>query len=168
MLYKNFDKTAAYGRLAEYAKKSAFNFRTQLDGKRVKESVSPMAAGLNFSWAAKAVDGECLKLLQELSNEQELIAKYKSLLNGDMINTGEKRKVLHHLLRGELGQPVMENGKNIGDFYRGELKRFCAFADDVHNGKFKGSSGKTFDTVIQIGIGGSDLGPRAMYLALEN
>jgi glucose-6-phosphate isomerase len=127
-----------------------------------------MSAGLKYSWAAKAVDGECVKLLQGLADEQELIAKYKALLDGEMMNTGENRKVLHHLSRGEQGQPVIQNGKNIGEFYRKELARFCDFASAVHGGKFKGSTGKEFTTVVQIGIGGSDLGPRAMYLALEN
>jgi len=168
MQYLNFDKTAVYKRLREHAQKKAFNFRGDLDAKRVGRCMVPMAAGLRYSWAAKATDEECVKLLQELANEQELIAKYRSLLNGDIINTGEKRKVLHQLLRGESGQPVIDNGKNIGEFYRKELDRFCGFASDVHNGKFKGSTGKPFDTVVQIGIGGSDLGPRALYLALEN
>jgi glucose-6-phosphate isomerase len=127
-----------------------------------------MASGLNYSWAAKIVDEKCVKLLQELADEQELIAKYKAVLDGEMMNTGEKRKVLHHLTRGELGKPVIENGKNIGDFYRNEVSRFGDFALAIHDGKFRGSTGKPFATVIQIGIGGSDLGPRAMYLALEN
>ena len=166
MQYLNFNKTDAYKKLSEHSK--VFDFKTKLDAQRVADKVVPMAAGLKYSWAAKAVDDSCVKLLQELSDEQELIAKYKALLNGEMMNTGEKRKVLHHLLRGEQGQPVIENGKNIGDFYRKELERFCAFASDVHEGKYKGSTGKTFTTVVQIGIGGSDLGPRAMYLALEN
>jgi len=167
MQYINFDKTGIYKRLAEHAAKT-FDFRAMLDVKRVGECLVPMAAGLNYSWAAKAVDGQCIKLLQELANEQELIAKYRTLLDGEVMNTGEKRKVLHHLSRGELGQPVVENGKNIGDFYRKELSRFCDFASAVHDGKYKGSTGKPFSTVIQIGIGGSDLGPRALYLALEN
>ena len=84
------------------------------------------------------------------------------------MNTGEKRKVLHHLLRGEHGNPVIENGKNIGDFYKKELDRVCEFASSVHSGKYKGSTGKEFTTVVQIGIGGSDLGPRALYIALDN
>ena len=168
MQYQNLNKAASFIKIAGYAEKQEFNFKDKLDADRVKKCIVPMAAGLNYSWAAKSVDDQCLKLLQELADEQELINKYKSLLNGDMINTGEKRKVLHHLSRGELGQPVMENGKNIGDFYRKELERFCNFANEVHNGKYKGSTGKTFTTVIQIGIGGSDLGPRAMYMALEN
>ena len=166
MQYLNFDKTAAYKKLGQAA--TGFDFRGKLDAKRVEKCVIPMASGLNYSWAAKAVDEQIVKLLQELADEQELIAKYKAVLDGEMMNTGEKRKVLHHLTRGEQGKPVIENGKNIGDFYRKELERFCDFASAVHEGKYKGSTGKPFTTVIQIGIGGSDLGPRAMYLALDN
>jgi len=168
MKYVNFDKTESYKKLAEYAKKSAFNFRNLLDAKRVKQCVVPMAAGLKYSWAAKEVDDECVKLLSELANEAELTAKYKTLLDGEMMNTGEKRKVLHHLLRGQQGKSVAENGKDIGEFYSRELSRFCDFASAVHQGKFKGSTGKPFTQAVQIGIGGSDLGPRALYLALEN
>jgi glucose-6-phosphate isomerase len=167
MQYNNFDKTAVYKKLEEQAKK-AFVLRNSLDAKRVGECVIPMAAGLKYSWAAKAVSADTVKLLQELATEQELIAKYKALLDGEMMNTGENRKVLHHLTRAQQGQPVIENGKNIGEFYRNEQKRFCDFAAAVHGGKHKGSTGKDFTTVVQIGIGGSDLGPRAMYLALEN
>ena len=168
MQFNNFDKTSVYKKLEECSKNTSFNFRRKIDAKRVEECIIPMAAGLKYSYAAKAVNEECAALLQELANEQELIAKYKALLNGEMINTGEKRKVLHQLLRGEQCEPVIEDGKNIGEFYRKELTRLCDFADAVHKGKYKGSTGKAFTTVVQIGIGGSDLGPRAMYLALEN
>jgi len=168
MQYNNFDKTAVYKKLADFAKNTNFNFRRMLDSKRVGECVVPMAADLKYSWAAKQINEECVVLLQELAKEQDLIGKYKALLNGEMMNTGEKRKVLHQLLRGEQGQPVMEDEKNIGDFYRKELERLGEFAGAVHSGKYKGSTDKPFKTVVQIGIGGSDLGPRAMYLALEN
>jgi len=169
MNFTNLDKTAAYKRLADHASAwKGFDFRAVLDAARVKQCQIQMAGGLSYSWAAKAVDTEALSLLQALADEQGLVAKYKALLDGEIINTGEKRKVLHQLLRGEQSQPVMENGKNIGEFYRGELQRFCDFADLVHKGKFKGSTGKDFSTVVQIGIGGSDLGPRALYLALES
>jgi len=167
MKFINFDKTGSYKKLAEHAK-TAFSFKDKLDAKRVGECILPMASGLKYSWAAKAVDGQTIKLLQELADEQELITKYKAILDGEMMNTGEKRKVLHHLTRGQQGKPVTENGKDIGDFYRKELERFCDFATAVHGGKYKGSTGKAFTTVVQIGIGGSDLGPRAMYLALDN
>ena len=167
MEYLNFDKIDVYKKLAEHIK-AGFDFKAKLDAKRVGQCLVPMAASLTFSWAAKSVDDKCLSLLKQLADEQQLINKYKALLDGEVMNTGEKRKVLHHLSRGELGQPVIEDGKNIGEFYRKELDRFCTFATAVHDGKFKGSTGKPFTTVIQIGIGGSDLGPRAMYLALEN
>ncbi|MDR1252649.1 MAG: glucose-6-phosphate isomerase [Treponema sp.] len=170
MQFINVNKTTAYKRLEDYAEVAGkgFDFQTRLDAGRVGKCRTAMAAGLSYSWAAKAVDDEALKLLQSLADEQELIAKYQALLNGVVMNTGENRKVLHQLLRGEQGEPVIENGRNIGEFYRKELDRFCTFASDVHTGKFKGSTGKSFSTVIQIGIGGSDLGPRALYLALEN
>ena len=170
MEFNDFDKTAAYKRLEDYAEVAGkgFDFQTRLAAARVEKCRASMAGGLTYSWAAKAVDEEAVKLLQALADEQELAAKYRALLNGEVMNTGENRKVLHQLLRGEQGQPVIENGKNIGAFYRNELERFCAFAGDVHAGRFTGSTGKPFSTVIQIGIGGSDLGPRALYLALEN
>ena len=167
MRYINFDKTAVFKKLEEHSKKT-FLLGKNLDAKRVEQCTVQMAANLKYSWAAKTVDEQCIKLLQELADEQELIEKYKILLNGEVMNTGEKRKVLHHLSRGEQGQPVIENGKDIGEFYRKELDRFTAFASGVHEGKYKGSTGKDFTTVVQIGIGGSDLGPRAMYLALDN
>ncbi|MCL2127079.1 MAG: glucose-6-phosphate isomerase [Treponema sp.] len=171
MQFINFDKTAAYRQLAGYAaswKGEGGYFRGALDSGRVRQCQTQMAAGFCYSWAAKAVDAGALKLLQGLAEEQELVAKYKALLGGEIFNTGEKRRVLHHLLRGELEGPVVENGKNIGEFYRGELKRFGDFAEAVHEGKLRGSTGRAFSTVVQIGIGGSDLGPRALYIALEN
>ena len=170
MGFIDFDKTAAYKRLQDYAEVAGkgFDFQGRLTAARVEKCRTAMAAGLTYSWAAKAVDEEALKLLQSLADEQELTAKYRSLLNGEVMNTGEHRKVLHQLLRGEQGEPVIEGGRNIGEFYRKERDRFCAFAAGVHEGKFTGSTGKPFSTVIQIGIGGSDLGPRALYLALEN
>jgi len=169
MSFTNLDKTAAYQRLKNHALAwKGFDFRIVLDAERVRQCQTRMAGGLSYSWAAKAVDTEALDFLQALSDEQGLVANYKALLDGEIINTGEKRRVLHQLLRGEQGQPVIENGKNIGEFYKGELQRFCDFAELVQNGKLKGGTGKDFSTVVQIGIGGSDLGPRALYLALEN
>jgi len=169
MQYTNLDKTAAYQKLKDYASAwKGFDFRASLDAERVRRCRTKMAGDLDYSWAAKAVDAVSLDLFQAFADEQGLVAKYKALLDGEVINTGERRKVLHQLLRGEQGRPVIENGRNIGEFYRGELGRFCEFADAVHQGRFKGSTGKDFGTVVQIGIGGSDLGPRALYLALEN
>jgi len=169
MTFNDFDKTAVYGELAKCAAAfKNFDFSVELNAQRVEKYRCAMAGGLAYSYAAKAVDDVTLAALAALAAEQELIAKYKAVLDGGIMNTGEKRRVLHHLSRGELGQPVIDNGKNVGDFYRAELDRFSAFADQVRAGNICGSAGKPFSTVIQIGIGGSDLGPRALYLALQN
>jgi glucose-6-phosphate isomerase len=169
MQFIDFDKTAAYKKLSALVPNAKqFNFTSFLTAGRVKDCVAPMAGGLSYSWAAKQVDRPVLDALGALAGEQELIAKYKALLDGEIFNTGEKRSVLHHLLRGQLGKAVIRDGKDLGAFYRGELEKFSAFAGAVHAGKIRSSGGKIFSAVVQIGIGGSDLGPRALYLALEN
>ena len=96
-----------------------------------------------------------------------MLTRLNLLYEGEVINTGENRKVLHHLLRGQLGKDVVFEGKNLRQFYVEQQKKIADFADKVHSGKITNEKGQKFDTVVQIGIGGSDLGPRAMYLALE-
>jgi glucose-6-phosphate isomerase len=167
--YLDLDKTEAYKTLRALGSKAkAFDFASLLTAERVKNSAVQMSEGLTYAWATKPVDDPILAALQALADEQELIEKYKSILNGETMNPGENRKVLHHLLRGQLGKPVIHDGKDLGAFYRQELERFAGFAGDVHSGKLRGTGGKPFSTAVQIGIGGSDLGPRALYLALEN
>ena len=136
--------------------------------KRIKEYSVPMAEGLTYNYAAKQVNEQILKTLQELSDESQLLEKFEALYNGEVVNTGEKRMVLHQLTRGQLGKDVIADGVNKRDFYIKEQKRIAEFADKVHSGKIVNEKGEKFTSVCQIGIGGSDLGPRAMYLALEN
>ncbi|WP_022772146.1 glucose-6-phosphate isomerase [Butyrivibrio sp. AE2015] len=135
---------------------------------RVKNYSVKMAAGLSYNYAAKEVDDDVLKALEALAKEAELSEKFEALYNGEVINTGEKRMVLHQLTRGQLGENVMADGVNKRDFYLNEQKRIAEFANKVHSGEIANAKGEKFTTVVQIGIGGSDLGPRAMYLALEN
>lgn len=135
---------------------------------RINEYCIPMGGNLKFNYAAKQVNAQILKTLSELAEEQQLVEKYEALLNGEVINTGEKRMVLHQLTRGQLGNDVMADGVNKREFYINEVKRIADFANDVHSGKLLNEKGEKYTTVCQIGIGGSDLGPRAMYLALEN
>jgi glucose-6-phosphate isomerase len=169
MKFIDLDKTVAYKKLLGLVPAAeTLDFTALLTAERIKDSLVPMAGGLSYSWAAKRVDGAVLDALSALAGEQELVAKYRALLDGETINTGEKRRVLHHLLRGQLGKPVIHEGRDLGAFYQGELARFSAFAGAVHEGKIRPSGGKTFSAVVQIGIGGSDLGPRALCLALEN
>lgn len=138
-----------------------------LDADRVKKYSVPMAASLVYNYAAKQVNEPILTVLQELSEEQQVIQKYQSLLDGAVINTGENRKVLHHLARGQLGKDVLFEGKNLRKFYTDQQDKISSFAKKIHSGEIKSSKGDNFTTVVQIGIGGSDLGPRALYLALE-
>jgi len=135
---------------------------------RVKKYSVAMAAGMSFNYAAKAVDDEILEMLKDIAEEAELTEKFKELYNGAVINTGEKRLVLHQLTRGQLGDKVVADGVDKREFYLGEQKKVEEFANKVHSGEIANAKGEKFTTVVQIGIGGSDLGPRAMYLALEN
>lgn len=135
---------------------------------RVRKYVAPIGGGLSFHYGARAVDASVLDALANLAKEQQLTEKYAALYNGAVINTGENRLVLHHLCRGQLGEDVVADGVNKREFYVGEQKKIAEFAEKVHNGTIANASGEKFTTVCQIGIGGSDLGPRAIYLALEN
>ena len=168
--WKNLDTVAAYRKLA--ALKNRVNLAQAMSGengaKRVKEYVVPMGAGLSYNFAAKQVDEEVLSALQELADETQLTEKYEALYNGDVINTGEKRLVLHQLTRGQQGNAVVADGVDKREFYAAQQKKAADFANKVHAGEITNAAGEKFTTVVQIGIGGSDLGPRAMYLALEN
>lgn len=135
---------------------------------RVKNYSVPMACNMSYNYAAKAVDDDILDILAQIAKEAELIAKFRELYNGAVINTGEKRLVLHQLTRGQLGDKVVADNVDKREFYLGEQKKIEAFANKVHSGEIANAKGEKFTTVVQIGIGGSDLGPRAMYLALEN
>ena len=90
------------------------------------------------------------------------------MYNGAVINTGENRMVLHHLCRGQLGEKVLADGVDKREFYLEQLKKIEELVHKVHSGQITNAAGEPFTTVVQIGIGGSDLGPRAIYLALEN
>lgn len=122
---------------------------------------------LSYNYAAKLVSDEELGTLAELAVEQDLIEKYRMIASGEVMNTGEQRMVLHHLCRGELAGPVVRDGRDLGAFYTEQRERFAAFAKAVHAGNTVSVSGQRFQSVVQIGIGGSDLGPRALFLALE-
>ncbi len=163
--WRNLDTAEAYKKLLTL--KDSVSLREVLNGGRIAGYSAPMAAGLVYNYAAKKVDGRILQVLQELADEQELVEKYRALLNGEIINTGENRKVLHHLARGQQAGDVVFNGKNMREFYEEQRRKIAEFAARVHSGEITGSTGKKFTAVTQIGIGGSDLGPRAVYLALE-
>ena len=167
--WKNLDTLQSFEELKKTEKVSLKDVLAGEKGaERVGKYCIPMAEGMAYNFAAKAVDDQILNGLQKLADEQELALKFKELYNGAIINTGEKRMVLHHLTRGQLGDDVFADGVNKREFYLNEQKKIADFANKVHSGEIANANGEKFTTVVQIGIGGSDLGPRAMYLALEN
>ncbi len=167
--WKNMDTLAAYQALAAAEKVNLAQAMSGENGAcRVKSYTAPMGAGLNFNYGARPVDEKILALLADFAQEQQMIEKFAALYNGEVINTGEKRMVLHHMCRGQLGEAVVADGVDKRDFYVGEQKKIAEFVKKVHSGEITNAAGEKFTTVVQIGIGGSDLGPRAIYLALEN
>ncbi len=163
--WKNLDKLKAYGELSEV---NEVKLADVMSADRVKEYSVPMAEGLKYNYAAKQVDDKVLDVLAKLAKEAQLSEKFKALYEGEVVNTGEKRLVLHHMTRGQLGAAVEADGVDKRSFYVEQQDRIADFANKVHNGEITNAAGEKFTTVVQIGIGGSDLGPRAMYLALEN
>ena len=167
--WNNLDTLKSYEKLKAVKRLNLVEAMSGAQGaERVSKYSVPMAAGLTFNYASKEVDDDILSALKELAEEAQLTEKYQALYEGEVINTGEKRMVLHQLTRGQLGKDVVADGVNKREFYENEQKRIAEFAEKVHSGEIANASGEKFTTVVQIGIGGSDLGPRAMYLALEN
>ena len=167
--WKNFDSLASYKEIADVERVNLAEAMTGANGaERVKKYSVPMAAGMAYNYAAKQVDENVLSALEKLAEEAQLTEKYKALYNGEVINTGEKRLVLHQLTRGQLGDAVVADGVDKRAFYVKQQDKIAEFANKVHAGEITNAAGEKFTTVVQIGIGGSDLGPRAMYLALEN
>ena len=168
--WNNLDTLASYKKLAGL--KNHVDIKEAMSGEngaaRVAKYSAPMAEGLSFNYAAKQVDDTVLAALAELAEESQLADKFEELYNGAVINTGEKRLVLHHLARRQLGKDVVVDGVNKRDFYVSQQQKAADFANKVHAGEITNAAGEKFTTVVQIGIGGSDLGPRALYIALEN
>ena len=167
--WKNMDALASYQDLLNAPRVDLAAAMSGENGaERVKKYTVPMGAGLDFNFGARPVDDALLEKLAAFAKEAQLTEKFAALYNGEVINTGEKRMVLHHLTRGQLGGDVVADGVNKREFYLDQQKKIAELANKVHSGEITNAAGEKFTTVVQIGIGGSDLGPRAMYLALEN
>ena len=170
MKWQNLDRLDSFRELTEKTEK--VDLKAVLAGEdgaeRVKAYAVEMGGGLTYYYGAKQVNDDILQSLRKLAEEAELSDKFQSLYEGAVINTGEKRLVLHHLTRGQLGKNVEADGTDKRAFYLAQQRKIADFAGKVHAGEILNEQGEKFTTVVQIGIGGSDLGPRAMYLALEN
>ena len=127
--WKNMDTLASYQELSAVKPvELAAVMAGQSGADRVKNYTVPMGAGLNFNYGARPVDDAILEVLKKFAAEQQLTGKFAALYNGEVINTGEKRKVLHHMCRGQLGDAVIADGVDKREFYVGEQKKIAELA----------------------------------------
>ena len=154
--WNNLDTLSSYKELADVKPACLTEVMSGDNGaERVKNYSIPMAAGLSYNYASKQVDENVLAALEKLADEAQLADKFKALYNGEVVNTGEKRLVLHHMTRGQLGDAVEADGVDKRTFYKTQQERIAEFANKVHNGEITNAAGEKFTTVVQIGIGGS-------------
>ena len=141
--WNNLDTLASYKELFELEKVDLKAVMTGENGaERVNNYSVPMAAGMAFNYGAKSVDDKVLAALAKLAKEAQLTEKYAELYNGAVINTGEKRLVLHQLTRGQLGNDVIADGVNKREFYLNEQKKIAEFANNVHAGEITNAAGE--------------------------
>jgi len=124
------------------------------------------AAGLFLDYSKNHITDETIAKLLALAEASEVPAKFNALFAGEIVNTTEQRPALHSALRYRGTQPVMVNGQDVMPDVREVLSRMGVFTDKVRDGSWTGFSGKPITDVVNIGIGGSDLGPLMAVEAL--
>ncbi|MFT6771738.1 glucose-6-phosphate isomerase [Congregibacter sp.] len=136
------------------------------DGERAGD-FSLEAAGLYLDYSKNHVSRAGLQQLLELAEQCGLTARISGLFNGERINRTENRAVLHTALRDRSGRRVMIDGDDACAVATEERNRMLAFVDEIHQGRRLGATGKPLNTVVNMGIGGSDLGPMMVVEALR-
>ncbi len=126
------------------------------------------AAGLYADFSKQRIVEETLKLLLALAEERGLRGKIDAMFRGEKINATENRAVLHVALRAPKEATILVDGQNVVPLVHGTLDRMAAFSDRVRSGEWKGFTGRRIRNVVNIGIGGSDLGPVMAYEALRS
>jgi glucose-6-phosphate isomerase len=132
------------------------------------ERMTVEADGILLDYSKNRIKNETLPLLFQLAQEAGLRERIEAMFRGDKINITENRAVLHIALRSPRNSSILVDGKNVMPDVHAVLDRMVAFADKVRNGSWKGYSGKRIKNVVNIGIGGSDLGPVMAYEALKH
>src|ERR1035438_8659920 len=132
------------------------------------ERLTVEAAGLFLDYSKNRITGETLKLLVKLADESGLRSRIKAMFRGEKINITENRAVLHVALRAPKGAQIFVDGKNVVPEVHAVLDKMAKFADRVRSGAWKGQTRKRIKNVVNIGIGGSDLGPVMAYEALKH
>jgi glucose-6-phosphate isomerase len=131
------------------------------------ERLAVEAEGLFLDYSKNRVTDETLKLLVAVANETGLSSKIEAMFRGDKINITENRAVLHVALRAPKTEKIVVDGEDVVPGVHAVLEKMAAFAGRVRSGEWKGHTGKRIRNVVNIGIGGSDLGPVMAYEALK-
>jgi glucose-6-phosphate isomerase len=132
------------------------------------ERMTAEAVGLFLDYSKNRITDETVKLLIELAEESGLRARIDAMFRGEKINTTEKRAVLHVALRAPKEASIVVDGENVVPQVHNVLDKMTEFSNRIRSGEWKGHTGKRIRNVINIGIGGSDLGPVMAYEALKH
>jgi glucose-6-phosphate isomerase len=132
------------------------------------ERLAVEAAGIYFDYSKNRITDETLGLLLQLAHESGLRDRVDAMFRGDRINISEKRAALHVALRAPRGASIIHDGQNVVPEVHAVLDKMADFADRVRSGAWQGHTGKRIRNVINVGIGGSDLGPVMAYEALRH
>src|ERR1700745_346925 len=132
------------------------------------ERMTIEAVGLYLDYSKNRVTDETLKLLVQLADESGLLERIDAMFRGEKINITENRAVLHVALRAPKGASIVVDGENVVPQVHAVLDKMADFSNRIRSGTWKGHTGKSIRNVINIGIGGSDLGPVMAYEALKH
>jgi len=132
------------------------------------EHMTAEAAGIYLDYSKNRITAETLRLLLDLAEATNLRARIDAMFRGEKINVSEQRAVLHVALRAPRGASIRVDGENVVTAVHAVLDRMADFSDHVRNGVWTGYTGKRIRNVVNIGIGGSDLGPVMAYDALKH
>src|ERR1700752_5133074 len=132
------------------------------------ERMTAEAVGLYLDYSKNRITDDTLKILLQLAEESGLRARIAAMFSGERINITEKRAVLHVALRAPRGASMVVDGENVVPEVHTVLDKMAAFTSRVRGGAWKGHTGKPIRNVINVGIGGSDLGPVMAYEALKH
>jgi glucose-6-phosphate isomerase len=132
------------------------------------ERLTVEAVGIFLDYSKNRITDETIKVLLELAEESNLKARIDAMFRGEKINITEKRAVLHVALRAPKGSSIVVDGHNVVPQVHAVLGKMASFSEHVRSGAWKGHTGKRIRNIINIGIGGSDLGPVMAYEALKH
>src|SRR6187397_2511690 len=132
------------------------------------ERMAAEGAGIYLDYSKNRITEETLQLLFQLAEESGLAERTEAMFRGDRINTTENRSVLHVALRMPKGTSLVVDGVDVVAEVHETLDRMADFAERVRSGEWKGHTGKPIRNVVNVGIGGSDLGPVMAYEALRD